>query len=91
MPPPAAPSLSVQPASTGFSLVTFSGGSIGELATAVEEACGAGGRVYATDYLGRWVSYIPAAMMGPVNAAFEQLFPDGIPANEPLLVGGCSG
>jgi hypothetical protein len=91
VPPPAAPSLSVQPASTGFSLVTFSGGSIGELATAVEDACGAGGRVYATDYLGRWVSYIPAAMMGPVNAAFEQLFPDGVPAGEPLLVGGCSG
>ena len=91
VPPPAAPSLSSQPASTGFSLVTFSGGSIGELATAVEEACGAGGRVYATDNLGRWVSYIPAAMMGPVNAAFEQLFPDGIPANTPLLVGGCSG
>ena len=81
----------MQPASTGFSLVTFSGGTISELAEAVEAACGAGGRVYATDYLGRWVSYIPAAMMGPVNAAFEQLFPDGIPANTPLLVGGCSG
>ena len=91
VPPPAAPSLDRQPAVTGFTLVNFSGGSIGELATAVEEACGTGGRVYATDYLGRWVSYIPAAMMGPVNAAFEQLFPDGVPANEPLLVGGCSG
>ena len=90
-PTPAAPSLDRQPAVTGFTLVNFTGGSIGELATAVEEACGTGGRVYATDYLGRWVSYIPAAMMGPVNAAFEQLFPDGIPANEPLLVGGCSG
>ena len=91
VPPPAAPSLDRQPAATGFTLANFSGGSVGELATAVEEACGTGGRVYATDYLGRWVSYIPAAMMGPVNAAFEQLFPDGIPANEPLLVGGCAG
>ena len=89
--PPAEPSLDRTPSSTGFTLVNFSGGSVGELGDALAAQCGDGGRAYATDYLGRWVSYIPAAMMGPVNAAFEQLFPDGIPANTPLLVGGCSG
>ena len=54
-------------------------------------ACSGGGTVYATDYQGRWVSYIPAAMIAALNASFEALFPDGVPAGESLLVGNCGG
>ncbi len=91
VPPPAAPSLSKQPAAQGFTLVTFTGGSVDELATALTDACGAGVRAYATDYQGNYVSFIPGTMVEVVNAPFNALFSDGVPANEPLLVGGCGG
>ena len=35
---------------------------------------------------GEWVPYIPGAP-GFVNAAFRELFPDGVPAATPLTVG----
>ena len=90
-PPPAPPSLNKVPSPTGVTLVTFSGGTVAELGTVVTTACSGGGTVYATDYQGRWVSYIPAAMIAALNASFEALFPDGVPAGESLLVGNCGG
>ncbi len=90
-PPPAPPSLSKVPSPTGVTLLTFSGGTVAELGTAVTTACSGGGTVYATDYQGRWVSYIPAAMIAALNASFEALFPAGVPAGESLLVGNCGG
>ena len=92
VPPPAAPSITPsQPSATGFTLVVFSGGTIEELSEALINACGDGVRAYATDYQGNYVSYIPAAVMGPTNNTFEALFSGGIPATTPLIVGGCSG
>ena len=85
------PSLSTQPSATGFSLVTFSGGSVEELGSAVTTACGDRGRAYATDYQGSLVTYIPAATNPVVNASFKALFSDGVPANTPLFIGGCGG
>lgn len=89
-PPPPAPSFNKTPSATGFTLVSFSGGSIDDLAGVLAAECGDGGRAYATDYQGNYVSYIPSAP-AVVNAAFEALYADGIPANEALLVGGCGG
>ena len=90
-PPDEPPSLSKVPSPTGVTLLTFSGGTVAELGTAVTTACAGGGTVYATDYQGRWVSYIPAAMIAALNASFEALFPAGVPAGESLLVGNCGG
>ena len=85
------PSLSSAPSASGFTLVTFSGGSVEELGEVVTTSCGGGGTAYATDYQGNWVSYIPAAMIPAVNATFGALFSDGVPANTPLLIGNCGG
>lgn len=85
-PEPEAPSLSPAPAGDD-SLVTFSGGTVAEFAAALADACGDDARAYATDYQGEWVSFIPAAP-GPVNAAFNALFADGI--DRPLLITSCN-
>jgi hypothetical protein len=90
-PPPPPPSLSPAPSASGFTLVTFSGGSVEELGTTVTTSCGGGGTAYATDYQGNWVSFIPAAMIPAVNASFGALFSDGVPAGTPLLIGNCGG
>ena len=90
-PPPPPPSLNTPPSATGFTLVTFSGGTVAELGEVVTAACGGGGTAYATDYQGNWVSYIPAAMIPAVNANFGALFSDGVPAGTPLLIGNCGG
>ncbi len=69
---------------TGFSLVLYAGGSIDEL-----EAC-AESRGVAAIYLlddGAWVSYILGAPAF-VNARFQALFADGVPAATPLTVRG---
>jgi hypothetical protein len=84
---PAAPSLDRTPASTGYTLVNFSGGSVAELDAALAEACGSSAAAYATN-LGEYVGYLVGAP-SVVNRAFNDLFADGIPANTPLLVGGC--
>ena len=89
-PPDEPASLSSQPSATGFSLVTFSGGSVEELGAVVTTACGDRGRAYATDQ-GSLVTYIPAATNPVVNASFKALFSDGVPANTPLFIGGCGG
>ena len=88
--PPEAPSLSRAPSSTGFTLVTFSGGSVDDLSTALTDACGDGVRAWATDYQGNYVSFFPSAP-AVVNSGFNSLFSDGVPAGEPLLVGNCGG
>ena len=89
-PPPEAPSLSRAPSATGFTLVTFSGGSVDDLSDALTAACGDGVRAWATDYQGNYVSFFPSAP-AVVNSGFNALFSDGVPANEPLLVGNCGG
>ena len=67
----------------GFSLVIYEGGSVEDL-----DACAERLGVIAIYVLaaGEWVPYIPG---GPefVNAAFRELFPDGVPAATPLTVG----
>ena len=67
---------------SGFSLVLHEGGSIGDL-----EACAEGvglAALYALDD-GVWVSYILGAPE-MVNAAFRELFADGLPVATPLVV-----
>ena len=86
-PEPSAPSLDRTPASTGYTLVNFSGGSVAELDAALAAACGSSAAAYATN-LGEYVGYLVGAP-AVVNRAFNDLFADGIPANTPLLVGGC--
>ena len=65
----------------GVSLLTYAGGSVGELTTCAE------GRhikaLYAT-WGGDFVSYVLGAP-DFVNRAFRELYPDGVPANTPLL------
>ena len=85
---PKAPSLDRTPASTGYTLVIFSGGTVAELDAALAAACGDSAAAYATN-LGAYVSYLVGAP-AVVNRAFNDLFADGIPDDTPLLVGGCS-
>ena len=65
----------------GFNLVVYEGGSVGELV-----ACAEGAGLAALYVLndGIWVSYI---LGGPefVNAAFRELFTDGVPVATPLV------
>ncbi len=85
--PEPAPSLNKTPASTGFTLVTFSGGTIEELVAVVTDVCGPSADIYATN-LGAYVSYFVGSP-DFVNRGFNDLYADGIPAGEALLVGGC--
>ena len=64
-----------------FSLLVYEGGSVGDL-----EACAERLGVGAIYVLagGEWVSYILGAP-GFVNAAFRELFPDGVPVAMPLV------
>ena len=66
----------------GFSLVLYEGGSVEEL-----DSCAEGSNVSAVYALheGEWVSYILGAP-DFVNAAFRELFADGLPAVMPLVV-----
>ena len=81
------PGLDRTPASTGYTLVVFNGGSVAELDAVLTDACGSSAEAYATN-LGSYVSYLVGAP-SIVNRAFNDLFADGIPAGEPLLVGNC--
>ena len=67
----------------GFSLTVYEGGSVEDL-----DACAERLGVVAIYVLAgsEWVPYIPGAP-GFVNAAFRELFPDGVPAATPLTVG----
>ena len=86
-PPPHVPALDRTPASSGYTLVVFNGGSVAELEAVLADVCGASAEAYATN-LGSYVSYLVGAP-SIVNRAFNDLFADGIPAGEPLLVGNC--
>jgi len=65
----------------GVSLLTYAGGSVEELVL-----CAEGRRIKAlyTTRNGDFVSYIVGAP-DLVNRAFRELYPDGVPANTPLL------
>ena len=65
----------------GFNLVLYEGGSVDEL-----EACAEGAGLAALYILddGVWVSYILGAP-DFVNAAFRELFTDGLPSSTPLV------
>jgi len=65
----------------GSSLLTYAGGSVDELAS-----CAEGRHIKAlwTTRNGAWVSYILGAP-DFVNRAFRELYPDGVPADTPLL------
>ena len=66
---------------TGFNLVVYEGGSVGDLNACAEEVGVAA--VYALND-GIWVSYILGAPEF-VNAAFRELFADGLPVATPLV------
>ena len=85
--PPHVPALDRTPASTGYTLVVFNGGTVAELDAVLADVCGSSAAAYATN-LGSYVSYLVGAP-SVVNRAFNDLFADGIPASTPLLVGGC--
>ena len=88
-PEPSAPSLSLQQVTTqGTSLATFSGGSIDELGSALEAACGAGGAAWALDQYGDWKPYRPSAP-SLVNRDFNAIFSAGVPAGTVLFISGC--
>ena len=65
----------------GFNLVVYEGGSVGDL-----DACAQGAGLAALYVLdgGVWVSYILGAPE-LVNAAFRELFGDGLPVATPLV------
>ncbi len=65
----------------GFSLLTYAGGSVEELASCAEDRHVRA--LYATQG-GAFVSYILGAP-DLVNRAFHELYADGVPANTPLL------
>ena len=65
----------------GFSLLTYAGGSVEELASCAE---GRHVRALWATRNGAWVSYILGAP-DFVNRAFHELYADGVPVNTPLL------
>ena len=69
------------PVAVGSSLLTYAGGSVDELVSCAESR-----HIKAlwTTHDGGWVSYILGAP-DFVNRAFRALYPDGLPANTPLL------
>lgn len=75
------------PASGGFGLIVFGGGTNAELleASGCPEATAT---FYATNGAGGFVTYIPGSGVAAVNAAWNALFPSEIPALTPL-VGKC--
>jgi hypothetical protein len=75
------------PASGGFGLIVFGGGTATQLVTA--SGCPAATAAFWATSAGAFVTYIPGTTIAAVNAAFLALFPSGnIPANT-ALVGKC--
>jgi len=72
--------------STGFGFVTF-GGTVDQLETALVNASCIS-PVFVTNN-GEWVGFIPTVQFAAVNAAFNELFADGIPLGTPLVATGC--
>ncbi|MGE0228941.1 MAG: IPT/TIG domain-containing protein [Dehalococcoidia bacterium] len=72
------------PRDGGFGLFVFGGGSNEDLV----EASGcpkATATFWATNSSGQFVTFIPGAAVQAVNGAWNQLFPQGIPYNTPLI------
>jgi hypothetical protein len=74
------------PAGGGFGLIVFGGGTLEELVTA--SGCPAATATFWATSGGQFIAYIPGTSVAAVNEAFIGLFPEGIPANTPL-VGRC--
>lgn len=68
----------------GISLVMFGGGTSAELVSGA--GCGTTSATFWVTVGGRFVGYIPAALVPQVNAEWDATFPGGIPANTPMLV-----
>ena len=91
--PPPAPSTTGKivsgtiPATGGAGLIVFGGGSREELFTA--SGCPKATAAFWTSQNGTFVTYIPAATVAVVNAAWDEVFPNGIPAGT-ALIGRCS-
>lgn len=91
--PPAAPSTTGKivggsiPAGGGVGLVVYGGGSKEELFAA--SGCPKATAVFWASQDGKFVTYIPAATVAVVNAAWDNVFEEGIPAGT-ALVGRCS-
>ncbi len=68
----------------GLSLVMFGGGTNTELVSGA--GCGTTSATFWVTVAGRFVGYIPAALVPAVNAEWNATFPDGIPASTPMIV-----
>ena len=68
----------------GISLVMFGGGTSAELVSGA--GCGTTSATFWVTVGGRFVGYIPAALVPQVNAEWDALFATGIPANTPMIV-----
>ncbi len=68
----------------GISLVMFGGGTSAELVSGA--GCGTTSATFWVTTGGRFVGYIPAALVPQVNAEWDALFATGIPANTPMIV-----
>ncbi|TAK79781.1 MAG: hypothetical protein EPO16_01270 [Dehalococcoidia bacterium] len=68
----------------GLSLVMFGGGTNAELVTGA--ACGTTSATFWVTVAGRFIGYIPAALVPAVNAEWNAQFPTAIPANTPMVV-----
>jgi hypothetical protein len=68
----------------GSGLFVFKGGSNADLLAV--SGCNATTAVFwTTDAQGTWVGYLPSVPTAIVNAAWNSLFPNGIPANTPIF------
>ncbi|MSP23257.1 MAG: hypothetical protein EXR66_09740 [Dehalococcoidia bacterium] len=68
----------------GISLVMFGGGTSAELVSGA--GCGTTSATFWVTTGGRFVGYIPAALVPQMNAEWDAMFATGIPANTPMIV-----
>ena len=87
-PPPPPSSGATSPLPTrGFGLFVFAGGTNTQLVASA--VCSASSLAFwATNAAGEFDTYVPAATIGAVNAAWNARFPNGVPANT-ALIGRC--
>jgi predicted Rossmann-fold nucleotide-binding protein len=67
----------------GIGLIVFGGGTGAELLAA--SGCTQQTAAFFATVEGRLVGYIPAAQVALVNAEWNAVFPEGVPANTPLI------
>lgn len=81
--PPPSGAQSTLPA-RGFGLFVFAGGSNAQLVASV--ACSASTLTFwATNAAGEFDTYVPGVSIAAVNAGWNARFPNGVPANTPLI------